>query len=779
MAAPLIVAAFAGRAYGATLLSQTAGAVVSWAVSSAANAMLAPISRVRAYRMNSEFPISMMPDTGDILRLYHANKLQAGERDLLLSYHGIVDAGEDEGGAASKSWRGVIDLASTQLGLDSYADLWRQGYITDDVYTSKMVRAGISSVDNRGYLLELSQSYPVPEALSFRNQGFVDDAELKYALKRAGYKADARQSPYLAQRPALTLDQLRDGWWIGTIGPADAKRHGDMLGYAGDIPDIAGAFPGLQGAAERQIDIPARLYEQLATERAYTEEETLALFYRQEIPLDTARNHIAAQGIVGVMRQDEWLRSRRPIPGPTDLERFAVRDVWDPQVVQRFEYDAEYPVPFDFWMRQVGYGWGADQVVPGVQPGQQTDWARAYWRAHWATMSPSMAFECYHRLRPNRIANYQATVPGVQPFTFQDVLTVLKVADYPAPVRQWLAAISHSIVDIRMLRLGYQFGLIPRADFVEHAMDRGYTPGDSELQAQIEDARAEYLANSSIRRIRNNAPGQVVRTILAAYALGTITETEVRARFDALDIGPTAINQLIAVATANNSLGTVKAGLKALRRGFMLGEFAANELPARIAALGIVPGAIARYVNTWTFERSFQRRQLSTQQILRYVCDGLLSAPDATNRLVNLGWSAPDVLVMMASADHCLATAQGKAIAAQERAAAKRAHELEAAQAKLLAGAKKIQADLKALTPLATLKKWLLANVVSQAYVRARLLAMGYPIDIANGYIYEWLGGSGAAPIPPPPPPPQTPPKPPGAGGPQSLTAQTTDLTAG
>ena len=70
------------------------------------------------------------------------------------------------------------------------------------------------------------------------------------------------------------------------------------------------------------------------------------------------------------------------IPPANDLITMAVRDVFNPEIVERFRQDDDFPPEFEKWAGQQGIS---------------SDWAHKYWQAHWVLPSVQMAFEMLHR----------------------------------------------------------------------------------------------------------------------------------------------------------------------------------------------------------------------------------------------------------------------------------------------------------------------------------------------------------------------------------------------
>jgi len=149
-------------------------------------------------------------------------------------------------------------------------------------------------------------------------------------------------------------------------------------------------------------------------------------------------------------RIEQVKKLAQQIPGPGDLIRMAVREAWNEEVVQRFQYDADFPAQFADWMTKQGYS---------------SDWAKRYWRSHWELPGLSSGYEMLHRLRPGTTN---------VPFTEADLELLLKTADIPQFFRRRLLEISYAPytrVDVRRM---FGAGVLNADQVYQAYRDLGY-----------------------------------------------------------------------------------------------------------------------------------------------------------------------------------------------------------------------------------------------------------------------------------------------------------------
>ena len=72
------------------------------------------------------------------------------------------------------------------------------------------------------------------------------------------------------------------------------------------------------------------------------------------------------------------------------------------------------------------------------------------------------------------------------------------------------------------------------------------------------------------------------------------------------------------------------------------------EASADLATLGVEQAAIPQVLSLWQIERAITRRSLSPSQLKKAVKDQLMTAQDATNRLLELGYDQADAQTLLA-----------------------------------------------------------------------------------------------------------------------------------
>lgn len=647
------------------------------------SSLVSPYIRDAGYEANTNGPVAAPPPDA-IIRAYYAGHwgkpteaLNSRELWRSLAEHGIADvSGLDVGQKRAGVWRRTVDLARP---LPDFASYWR-------AWT--------------------------------RQLHGVTERDVLARLHRDGVWGDTEEAIFLQHTEWPGIDAIMLYYWGGGFGLPGTDAALTLLRQW-----LRGAGVTLGTAQDLLINAG----------KPITGFEAGQLLLRGVIGDDRYRQILQWNGVKDVQSQAEAAELLKVIPSPSDLIRFAVREVWDDATVRAFGYDEDFPEPFRIWAEKQGFGWGQQVTDANGVTYPAVPWPLAYWRAHWQTISPGQAYEMLHRLRPGRIERYRQFVPGVQPVDLAFVQRVLKVADYPLAFRDRLAAISYRPISYRQITKVVQAGLVDQAELAESFQDMGYSPPDSALLARAyatEPDAAEVKAEQ--RRAR--------KCILDLYALGGTDSDTAGGQL----IGAGATPQLARLSLARvdlcNRTATLKAAIAAIRKHVLRGELTLDGGAAELVNIGVQSARAQEYRALWAMELTPTRRRLSAGRIRQLVAKGLMDRDTAVSRLINLGWSQPDAVLDLSLAEqqfqHLLASEQKAA----EKAVHSQAKAMEGLAKQHQAAAKRlVQAAVK-MEPLSVLKRWLKKAIVDVNEFGRRLTARGYPAELIANYVQELTG---------------------------------------
>lgn len=538
-------------------------------------------------------------------------------------------------------------------------------------------------------------------------------ADLKHGLDASWHRYDyvasgAYQSP--------GFDDLRSMWSMGRISGAEYQLWARRAGWTN---------AEARGLSERISTLP-------------TVAETLLAHWRGG--LTDAQLRQRGMGL-GYVNDDDWRAvtlASRQLPGPSDLVRFAVREVWDEDIVRRWGYDEEFPAPFKAWMGWWGQDWGERLRLPGGAQIPHVPWPLAHWRAHWQIISPEQAYRAYHLLRPERIGRYQQIAPGVRAFTADDLRSVLKVSDYPQPMRQWLAAIAYTPLDLRTVRQLYLLGVRDRDWTIAQMQDRGLVREDAQAWVELTDRQRAERDRAPIVALERSLVRATYRETLAGYRDGLLSREDSRNNMLAIGMAPASADRAMLLADAQFEHDRARELIRAVRKQFLAGQLSETELPGYFQAMGLLPAAAARYVLRWRQARSLERRALSSAQVTGLLAAGAITIGTARARLANLGWFGADAELLLGQSLAKLATHQSREAARVARLAKATQRERLTALARAERAAAQLRSSLRRTTPLSAIRRWYSLGIRKGSWVRSRMLAMGYDTSSIDGYLSQW-----------------------------------------
>jgi hypothetical protein len=164
--------------------------------------------------------------------------------------------------------------------------------------------------------------------------------------------------------------------------------------------------------------------------------------------------------------RDKLLEVAKAIPSMSDMVRFAVREVYNPQQRAALDLDGDYPDAF---------------TAQAAKHGLAEQDARDYWAAHWRLPSLEQGFRMLHR--------------GLLTETQMDGL--IKAQDYAPIWRPRLAAIAHLVPGRVDLKRMYRFEILTRAQVKAGYIALGYAEPDAEALTRIAEHEADTSATAN------------------------------------------------------------------------------------------------------------------------------------------------------------------------------------------------------------------------------------------------------------------------------------------
>lgn len=433
---------------------------------------------------------------------------------------GAAVVGLLSGGAASRAVRPVFELVEHEawntspnrlLGATQAAELVATALLDFDDVVDEARRQGYTA-DRLNALVQLAMRAPtIGEARDMRRRGVISAEQFRHALRKAGVEPAYDEAAFALLEVLPTVTDMVRFAVREAYDPAAVDRL-----------DLDAEFPPAFAADAERVGLStesARMYW-----RAHWElpsyEQLAQMRFRGLLTAAEFRDALKAIDYAPTWRGRLEAIARR-IPTPTDMVRFAVRDVYDPASVAELGIGAEFPERF------------ADEVA---QHGMSREHAEQYWRAHW-------------RL-PSARQGYQMVWRGVM--GLPELRGLLKALDYPPLWRERLfeiAFIKPGRIDLkRMLR----HGILDRDGVEAGYRALGYAPADAELMTQI--AEAEVGVDEGAGTFVQRARGQLITRVHTEYVSRQLTRDEAVAALGRAGVPAAQRGSVVDLWTAESDL---------------------------------------------------------------------------------------------------------------------------------------------------------------------------------------------------------------------------------
>jgi len=192
---------------------------------------------------------------------------------------------------------------------------------------------------------------------------------------------------------------------------------------------------------------------------------------------------------IGILKSLAWV-----MPSPSDLIRMAVREVFSPEIVEKFGMMEDFPPEFAELARKIGI---SEEV------------AKWYWAAHWDLPSATMGFEMFHR--------------GI--IDEEELKLLLRALDVMPFWRDKLIQLSYNVVTRVDARRLYKLGVWDEERLYKEYLAMGYRPEDA--RALVEFTKQYYSPEDETELDRYFEAFQ--KLVIKAYKKGNITRDEAKA----------------------------------------------------------------------------------------------------------------------------------------------------------------------------------------------------------------------------------------------------------
>jgi hypothetical protein len=411
-------------------------------------------------------------------------------------------------------------------------------------------------------------------------RGLISEDELKSILKDHGYSEDKFDKLKELAKTLLTAEQNLELYLRGKIDKEELIRRFKALGYD-------------EKAVNDRIEI---------TKRIFTINEAFALWRIGKISKEEL---IAILKAHGVKEDDfdkyEWLTAA--FPTPSDIVRFAVREVFTPEVARKYGLEEDMPKEYLELAKKVGLS---------------EEFAKWYWMAHWELPSITEGIEMFHR--------------GI--ISKEELELLLRVHDIMPYWRDKLIQLSYIIptrVDVRRM---YEIGVITYEELIEYYKKMGYSPQDAERLAK-------WTAIEYVQYDRDLTTKQVIEL----YLLGEFDRDKAKEYLQKLVFSYIrSISNKLALAEHEQLLKEAKEVMETLKIMYVEGKMDYDTFFAEMIKLPFTPTTIKKEIAKAEREKRKQTKLPTKAELKKWLKLGIITQDDFKKYLGLMGYREEDIL---------------------------------------------------------------------------------------------------------------------------------------
>jgi hypothetical protein len=288
-------------------------------------------------------------------------------------------------------------------------------------------------------------------------------------------------------------------------------------------------------------------------------------------------------------------------PSSQDLIRFAVREVFSNDIIQKYRTDEDYPEELTQYLAKAGL---------------KEEWARAYWREHWQLPSVSDGFEMFHR--------------GL--ITEEELSTLLRTLDIMPYWRDKVIQLSYNVparVDVRRM---YQLGIRDKKWVYEQYIKQGYTPDDAQ-------ALTEYATRGASEDEKDLTKAEV----LDGYKRGMLTKKETKDFLMNMGYDSDESDFLITKVDMDKAKDAQKQELDIIKVKYQKGAITRDDAYAELNKLNLTANEVDYYLTLWYKEKQTNVKLPSKADLAKFIKYKIITEEEYAEYMLELGYKPEDV----------------------------------------------------------------------------------------------------------------------------------------
>jgi len=290
----------------------------------------------------------------------------------------------------------------------------------------------------------------------------------------------------------------------------------------------------------------------------------------------------------------------KEIPGPSDLITMAVREVFTPEIVERFGQMEGFPPEFAKWGKQVGLS---------------EFWAQNYWAAHWILPSIGQGFEMLHR--------------GV--IDEDDLGLLLKALDIMPFWRDRLKEISYTPLTRVDVRRMYGHGVLNEDEVYTSYKNIGYN-----------DLDATRMTEFTVAYTQEKERELTKTDILALYKRHVLDRDDVVSMLTKIGFSEDSSELIVTRADYEIFASYKKERISYIRKAFVAGKINETVVLERLGILDLPATETTFLLESWDLERVNKVKSLSIENLKAFYQNNVITDRELRVELLEIGYNETD-----------------------------------------------------------------------------------------------------------------------------------------
>lgn len=293
-----------------------------------------------------------------------------------------------------------------------------------------------------------------------------------------------------------------------------------------------------------------------------------------------------------------------------DIIRFAVREVYFPDVVAKFELDKHFT------------DLSKEAFDDIAKTGMTVDTFRKFWRAHWVLPSIQQAFEMLHR-------------GAIDENTLDLIMRASDVMPgFMGPLKD-IAFNPFTRVDVRRM---HDFGVITDGELVQAYKDIGYKQDKAEKMAEFTKRYNKDKAEAELNR-KDKQRDLTRSDIVKAYSIKLLSRLDTKQMLKDIGYDDDEAELYLDREDFKEESERVDTLTTAYKRAYVNSQWDKNRTKDMLNQLGLTQEYINYTMDAWEIERDMKVDRPTKSEILGFYKSGIIDESTAKRELAEHGYS--------------------------------------------------------------------------------------------------------------------------------------------